>query len=490
MCIGEVELPQSVSRFTDDFYNEIEAGNAAVFAGAGLSVPAGFVDWRDLLRPLAEELDLDVDRETDLVAVAQFHVNANGSNRNRLHRAVIEALAADNPPTENHRLLARLPIATWWTTNYDKLIETALKQAGKIVDIKTVVAQLANTRPRRDAVVYKMHGDIERPEEAVVTRDDYERYFRHRGAFISALAGDLVSKTFLFLGFSFTDPNLDHVLSRVRITFEANQRRHYAIFRKRVQMPSEDAAVFEHARTRQALVIEDLKRFNVRALLVDNYSDITTILSEIERRHRRKTIFVSASASSFEPWGEGIAVTFMRALGNALVQSDVRVATGIGLGVGAALFSGALEQAMLPPTRHIEDAILIRPFPQAISDPTERQRVWDEYRREIISKVGIALFLFGNKEVSGQVVSADGMHREFEIAQEKGVVLLPIGATGSTAQLLATTVLADPNKYLPLLDVEARTELAAMASHREDLMSLIDPIVKLVRKLRGGSSNG
>ena len=320
-----------ISRFVDDFFGEMIAGNSAIFAGAGISVPAGFVDWRDLLRPLAEELNLNINWETDLVSVAQFHVNANGSNRHRLHRAVIDALAADNPPTPNHQILARLPITTYWTTNYDKLIETSLKNAGKIVDVKSAVPQLANTRPRRDAIVYKMHGDVERPDEAVVTRDDYERYHVRRGAFINALAGDLVSKTFLFLGFSFTDPNLDQVLARVRITFAENQRRHYAIFRRRTKLPDESGDEFDHARIRQLLVIEDLKRFNVKAIIVEEYSEITDILAELDRRYRAQSVFVSSAASNFEPWGETAVTAFMAELGAALVKNGLRVVTGVGL---------------------------------------------------------------------------------------------------------------------------------------------------------------
>jgi hypothetical protein len=209
-------MKPALMAFITEYLGELVEGNAALFAGAGLSVAAGYVDWRKLIRPLAVELELDIDLESDLVAVAQFHVNASGYNRHKLHKAVIEALSSDNPPTENHRLLARLPIRTWWTTNYDKLIENALRDVGKVVDVKSAVPQLATTRPHRDARIYKMHGDVDRPDEAVATRDDYERYSIDRGAFITALAGDLVSKTFLFLGFSFTDPNLDQVLSRVQ----------------------------------------------------------------------------------------------------------------------------------------------------------------------------------------------------------------------------------------------------------------------------------
>jgi hypothetical protein len=81
----------------------------------------------------------------------------------------------------------------------------------KTPDVKTTVENLATTVPRRDAVVYKMHGDVSQPDKAVVTKDDYESYESHRHLFSTALRRDLVSKTFLFIGFSFNDPNLNYV---------------------------------------------------------------------------------------------------------------------------------------------------------------------------------------------------------------------------------------------------------------------------------------
>ena len=42
-------------------------------------------------------------------------------------------------------------------------------------------------------------------------------------AFISALRGDLIEKTFLFLGFSFTEPSIDYIFSRVRVLYENDQ---------------------------------------------------------------------------------------------------------------------------------------------------------------------------------------------------------------------------------------------------------------------------
>ncbi|HEX4963798.1 MAG TPA: SIR2 family protein [Thermoanaerobaculia bacterium] len=203
----------------------VEAGNAAIFAGAGLSRTAGFVDWKGLLKEIAEDLGLSIDKESDLVALAQYHLNTK-QNRARLNQALIEEFTKSAAQTRSHYLLARLPIHTIWTTNYDQLIERELEAAGKSVDIKLTQENLAQTRPGRDAILYKMHGCVTQPQDAVLTKDDYENYEKRRPLFVENLKGDLISKTFLFLGFSFSDPNVDYVLSRIRVLLDKNQREH------------------------------------------------------------------------------------------------------------------------------------------------------------------------------------------------------------------------------------------------------------------------
>ena len=127
------------------------------------------------MRSLAADIGLDVDRENDLIAVAQYHLNERGG-RQRINQTLVNEFSERAKITENHRILTRLPIDTYWTTNYDHLIEDALREAGKRADIKTSEENLAITLHRRDAIVYKMHGDVSRPASAVVTKDDYELY--------------------------------------------------------------------------------------------------------------------------------------------------------------------------------------------------------------------------------------------------------------------------------------------------------------------------
>jgi len=62
------------------------------------------------LRDIASEIGLDVDKETELIAVAQYHVNENGGNRRKINQVPIEEFTKDSCITENHRILANLPI--------------------------------------------------------------------------------------------------------------------------------------------------------------------------------------------------------------------------------------------------------------------------------------------------------------------------------------------------------------------------------------------
>jgi|ERR1700677_2359662 len=223
-------MDNKIKAFVQKFSEETANDNAAIFAGAGLSVSAGYVDWRSLLKNIAQNLNLNVEKEHDLVALAQYHCNNAPSGRQELNQLLVDEFCQNHQITENHEILARLSIKTFWTTNYDDLIETALKKTGKNVDVKYTLEHLTLTVPKRDAIVYKMHGDRSSPDKAILTKDDYEKYHKVFGPYVTALSGDLVSKTFLFIGFSFTDANLDYILSRIKVNLNSSPRIHYCIF--------------------------------------------------------------------------------------------------------------------------------------------------------------------------------------------------------------------------------------------------------------------
>ena len=469
--------------FIQRFLSELEDNNIAIFAGAGLSSSAGYVNWKELLRPLADELNLDIDEEQDLVGVAQFYLNENG--RNRISQQLMDEISTAKQPTDNHKILSRLPIKTYWTTNYDKLIEKSLEDVNKIVDVKYTNNHLANTKKKRNAIVYKMHGDIDHPDSAILTKDDYERYPLKMKPYITALSGDLVSKTFLFLGFSFTDPNLDYIMSRVRAYFEEHQRQHYCIFKECSETEFDTPQLFENAKIKQALLIKDLSRFQVKTVLVKSYSDITEILYRIERKFKRRTVFLSGSAHDFTPFNQSDIESFLCHLGKVLIEKNYKISSGIGLGIGNAFITGAIQGVYEHHNGHISDYLNMKPFPQYIVNKVERDETWAKYRAEIIGSAGIAIFFMGNKFVDGNVLIADGVKKEFEIAHKLGLALIPVGCSGFMAKELWDKVMTNVSKYYDETNSEliaAIDELGIVVERPEQLISKIINVIDLMSK--------
>lgn len=469
--------------FIQRFLGELEEDNVAIFAGAGLSSSTGYVDWKGLLRPLADELNLDIGEEQDLVGVAQFYLNENG--RNRISQQLMDEIATAKQPTENHEILSRLPIKTYWTTNYDKLIEKSLENVGKIVDVKYTNNHLATTKRKRDSIVYKMHGDIDHPDTAVLTKDDYEKYPLRKKPYITALSGDLVSKTFLFIGFSFTDPNLDYIMSRVKAYFEEHQRQHYCIFKQCNESDFKNSQLYENAKIKQILLIKDLSRFQIKTILVEKHSDITEMLRRVELAYRRRTIFLSGSAHDFSPFNQKDVESFLCRLGKVLIERNCRISSGIGLGIGNAFITGAIQSVYEHHNGYLNEYLTMRPFPQCIEDKQLRDDTWKKYRYEVISSAGIAIFFMGNKVEDSNVVMADGVRKEFEIARELGLALIPVGCSGYMAKELWNEVMANVSQYYDASNadlIEAIDELGVEVEKLEQLISKIVNVIDLMSK--------
>jgi hypothetical protein len=86
-------------------------------------------------------------------------------------------------------------------------------------------------------MAYKMHGDVDYGKDSwetiVLTKHDYENYYDKYEMTIARLKSEICTKTFLFLGYSITDPNVMHILARARKVFDKKKgRTHYAIMKR------------------------------------------------------------------------------------------------------------------------------------------------------------------------------------------------------------------------------------------------------------------
>lgn len=471
-------MPVKLDRFVKSYQKALDDRAVALFIGAGMSVPAGFVAWKELLREIAEELDLNIDEESDFIALAQYHVNHRGG-RDAINQQIMREYTKDSQLTENHRLIARMPVETVWTTNYDGLLEDAYREEGKRVDRKITQKHFALTMPKRDVVLYKMHGDVESPDDAVLTKDDYERYNERRLLFTMQLQADLISKTFLFLGLSFTDPNIDYILGRVRSLVGENRRDHYWIIRN----AASDPKATKRDKTLQKHRVADLKTYGIQTVFIENYDEITGILRQLVQEANRKNVFLAGSADSYDPYEPDRALRLLRTLGAEVINSGFNVVCGMGVGVGDAFTLGAIEAVYRGAKEHLDERTVLRPFPQEETDPKKQSALWSRYRKDMLQRAGAILVVFGNKRKDGRLVEADGVHEEFEIAKEQGLFPIPVGATGHAAKRISEEVLRDVGRFYGDKADGIRPHLEALAEDGVDDKDVVQHVISILKAI-------
>jgi len=124
--------------------------------------------------------------------------------------------------TASHRALTKLPLAQLFTTNYDQLIEQSFRQFTKKELIVSSSAReysdhRAEAMGKKAIHLVKLHGSIEHPHTIVLTRTDYARSRRERVDMFAHLLDMMKFASFVFVGFSLVDPNINMLLDEARL---------------------------------------------------------------------------------------------------------------------------------------------------------------------------------------------------------------------------------------------------------------------------------
>jgi hypothetical protein len=296
----KINISQEGRKLIRDFSEAIKNDNAAIFIGAGLSREAGYLGWSEFLKTKATDIGLDVEKEkNDLISLAQYYINKETGGRNSINSAIQSCFNnKKHTPTENHKLLASLPIKNYWTTNYDDLIErTFLDNDIKKAVVKSDKDLILNTDNVR-VIIHKMHGDAGTPNEAVISKADYESYYDKWEMMLAKFKGEMCSKTFLFLGYSFSDHNIHHILARIRKAYDSGAKKHYCIMRRVQKSNNEEIEKdYTYNTCKQDHQVKDFERYGIKVILVDKHEDTTAILEEIRKCVYMKNVAICGSIS-------------------------------------------------------------------------------------------------------------------------------------------------------------------------------------------------
>jgi hypothetical protein len=203
--------------------NHFKDGRLIPFIGSGFSQPLGLPSWDDLVKSIAPQLDFD----PNLFVLHGSHpqladyVNIKNSRvwKNWVHKMTVEFDSRDAVEKRKnsiaHKALAALRWNTIYTTNYDSHIEGALEDAG--VDYVTLASLADFLEPRTpDACeIVKFHGTLTDPKTMILTESDYFDRLELESAPDQRLRSDILSNSFMFIGYSFNDPNIRFIWHKI-----------------------------------------------------------------------------------------------------------------------------------------------------------------------------------------------------------------------------------------------------------------------------------
>jgi hypothetical protein len=228
---------------------------------------------------------------------------------------------------------------------------------------------------------------------------------------------------------------------------------------------------------------EDLKRYGIQTVLINDYSEITEILRVVENAIRVNNVFISGSADFFEgDWTKTRIDELAYKLSNRLVKEELRVTSGFGVGIGSSVINGALDEIYSSRFKHMDEHLCLRPFPQGITDPDERKLKWKKYREEILNEVGVAIFMAGNKRnAECQKAIADGCLQEYQLARERKIIIIPIGSTGDAAATIYDDVKTNKDQY-PYL--EKYLDILGTETDIDKIVNAVMDIIQSQRKVK------
>lgn len=475
------------AKFLRDYTAALDDHSASVFVGAGVSMAAGYPSWRELLREVGKDLSVDVDDLSDLAALAQWRISLDDGKTNVLN-VIRGQLAIAHPVTPTLQSLARLPVRNYWTTNYDELIERALEEAGRPIDVRASEQSLT-LRPRPGAAqIFKMHGTISDASNIVIATDDYELFRRNRASYLPLLQGQLTTSTFLFVGMSLTDPNVRHVLSLIRERFPDQPPQHFAIVRPPQRADYSSQEVYEARAREHGYWSSDLKRYGLQVIEVAEYAEIDQLMSDVEKRVAKRRVWVVGSWPLDAP-GSSDQAQFVHdvsfELGTRLHQEGLTLVTGFGLVVGSAAISGFIAATQKAGEWELSRRLVARPFPQPLRGVEPDRTQWAALRAEMSRLAGVVVVVGGAKIQDGSIVAAEGVLEELELAKGAQSAIIPIGATGGVAADLTQELLDSSDA--PGSNFPSKSALKALSRPGRTAAQIVDDAIKAIRSISSKS---
>jgi HAD superfamily hydrolase (TIGR01549 family) len=331
------------------------------FAGAGVSIDAGFGSWKSCYLPiLNEHLPASSLTGFSLSELVQMIV-AEEDRAKRLFDAFKKTFEALPEPTSYHYAMMRSACDTIWTTNYDSLFERVSLLLGQAMPVVRDDSELKESFGSGRKLI-KMNGDFQaakfNPKSldwgVVLSDEQFDLSEVERPEMWRYFEDEYRTSSLIFVGVSFGDPTLRRIISIISRKVMRTRRPHF-VLAAMPRTPSEHLIVSKQ--------IEVLRRRNIRTLLFDDYAAIAEFVGNLCILSRKPLIAFSGTAyrtdenvgqpgvnETAEGKLDGGVLSFSDIerlcgeMGATLAREGFRVASGNGARVGTPAVAAAYEE--------------------------------------------------------------------------------------------------------------------------------------------------
>lgn len=208
-------------RIPEDLLSLVRERRVIPFVGAGFSAGLGLPGWAGLLEQVADDLliaetdpkldfkQLVQDASDDYLRVAEYLYLRAGSNIGPLRLSVSHALTLSGPLATStpHVELVNLGAPQVYTTNFDDAIEATYRELQQPMEVVSLPRDVAVADPHQTQIV-KYHGDLRYDDTLVLTESQYWRRLDLESPMDLKFRSDLLGRSVLFMGYSFSDINI------------------------------------------------------------------------------------------------------------------------------------------------------------------------------------------------------------------------------------------------------------------------------------------
>lgn len=220
----------------------IRDNKLVLFIGAGASTPLNYPSWQNLVSGILDYLNSKFSETSDLnfTNLKRSVLDGSRSPLEILNKIEQDSKSGDHYKTKAkeyvysvfndlntkntlesdvHKLIWELS-SKIVTTNYDQILEYN-KPSDPKIDIFGNENEFMALKSQKDdsKFLYKIHGDFKNPKTIILFESDYRSIYSNSNSNEDALGSFFKNKTFLFLGFSLSDPFINELFSKIKAIY-------------------------------------------------------------------------------------------------------------------------------------------------------------------------------------------------------------------------------------------------------------------------------